>query len=150
MHSKHQLSKRIKYILGWSVGTCWAMRSSLSMCNKVVFPALSNPKNTNLPVFFIKPMREMSMECLILAHSILCLNPWLKDSISVNKHVRELSMNAECYCWHFNLHFECYMYHHTNTSLKQVNHVAMFSHRVTCSSFSYYKVLETIIVLLQP
>lgn len=31
------------------------MRSSFSMCSKVVLPALSSPKNTNLPVFFIKP-----------------------------------------------------------------------------------------------
>ena len=44
-----------EHILGWCVGTCWPILSSFSMCNRVVFPALSRPKNTSLPLFFHSP-----------------------------------------------------------------------------------------------
>lgn len=43
-------------LLGCSVGTCWANLSSLSICNNVVLPALSKPRNNNLPDFFHRPI----------------------------------------------------------------------------------------------
>ena len=42
-------------ILGWSVGTCCAIRASLSICSNVVLPELSKPRNTNLPDFLYNP-----------------------------------------------------------------------------------------------
>ena len=48
----------IFHSLGWRVGTCWAILSSFSMCNKVVFPALSRPRNTSLPDFFHRPAEQ--------------------------------------------------------------------------------------------
>lgn len=45
------------YLLGCKVGTCWANLSSLSMCNNVVLPALSKPRNNNLPDFFQRPVQ---------------------------------------------------------------------------------------------
>lgn len=41
--------------LGCKVGTCCPSLSSLSMCSSVVFPALSRPRNTNLPDFLYRP-----------------------------------------------------------------------------------------------
>ena len=38
-------------LLGCNVGTCWPSLSSLSMCRRVVLPALSKPKNTSFPDF---------------------------------------------------------------------------------------------------
>lgn len=66
-------------ILGWSVGTCCAIRSSFSMWSKVVLPALSNPKNTSFPLFFIKPVDKHIIQINITvfhSRSILeyCIN----------------------------------------------------------------------------
>lgn len=44
--------------LGCSVGTCCAIRSSFSICNKVVLPALSSPRNTSFPFFFVNPGKK--------------------------------------------------------------------------------------------
>ena len=44
-------------LLGCNVGTCCAILSSFSMCNNVVLPALSRPRNTNFPDFLYKPTR---------------------------------------------------------------------------------------------
>lgn len=41
--------------LGCKVGTCCPNLSSLSMCSSVVLPALSRPRNTNLPDFLYSP-----------------------------------------------------------------------------------------------
>lgn len=41
--------------LGCKVGTCCPNLSSLSMCSNVVLPALSRPRNTNLPDFLYSP-----------------------------------------------------------------------------------------------
>lgn len=41
--------------LGCKVGTCCPSLSSLSMCSSVVLPALSRPRNTNLPDFLYSP-----------------------------------------------------------------------------------------------
>lgn len=43
--------------LGCKVGTCCPSLSSLSMCSSVVLPALSRPRNTNLPDFLYSPVR---------------------------------------------------------------------------------------------
>lgn len=43
--------------LGCKVGTCCPSRSSLSICSSVVLPALSRPRNTNLPDFLYSPKR---------------------------------------------------------------------------------------------
>lgn len=45
-------------LLGCSVGTCWPSLSSLSMCSRVVLPALSKPRNTSFPDFLYKPRRK--------------------------------------------------------------------------------------------
>lgn len=42
-------------LLACKVGTCCASLSSLSICKRVVLPALSNPKNNSLPDFFHNP-----------------------------------------------------------------------------------------------
>ena len=42
-------------LVGWSVGGCCPSRSSLSMWRRVVFPALSRPRKTSLPLFFHSP-----------------------------------------------------------------------------------------------
>lgn len=47
------------YLLGCSVGTCWASLSSFNMCKSVVLPALSNPKNRSFPDFFHKPAKKL-------------------------------------------------------------------------------------------
>lgn len=44
--------------LGCKVGTCCPNLSSLSMCSSVVLPALSRPRNTNLPDFLYSPERK--------------------------------------------------------------------------------------------
>merc|ERR1711879_91033 len=41
--------------VGSKGGAKTAIRSSLSICNKVVLPALSSPKNISFPDLFIKP-----------------------------------------------------------------------------------------------
>lgn len=52
-------TKRGENILGWRVGTCWAILSSLSMCKRVVFPALSSPRKSNFPDFFQRPVKDI-------------------------------------------------------------------------------------------
>lgn len=49
-------------VLGCRVGTCCPSRSSLSMCRRVVFPALSSPRNTSFPVFLYKPFNTNTSE----------------------------------------------------------------------------------------
>ena len=46
------------YLLGCNDGTCCASLSSFNMCKRVVLPALSNPKNNNLPDFFHNPKNK--------------------------------------------------------------------------------------------
>ena len=43
-------------LLGCKVGTCCAILSSLSICSKVVLPALSKPRKTNFPDFLYRPV----------------------------------------------------------------------------------------------
>ncbi len=45
-------------LLGCNVGTCCPNLSSLSMCSRVVFPALSSPRKTSFPDFLYKPARN--------------------------------------------------------------------------------------------
>lgn len=45
------------FILGCNVGVCCAKRSSFNICNRVVFPALSKPRNRSFPDFFHNPMK---------------------------------------------------------------------------------------------
>lgn len=45
-------------LLGCRVGTCCANRSSFNIYNSVVFPALSNPKNSSFPDFFHNPEKK--------------------------------------------------------------------------------------------
>lgn len=41
---------------GWRVGSCKIILSSLSMCNNVVLPALSRPKNKIRAFLFCRPI----------------------------------------------------------------------------------------------
>ena len=50
-----QVDTKLSNSLACCVGLCWPIRSSFSMCNNVVFPALSSPRNTSLPDFFHSP-----------------------------------------------------------------------------------------------
>ena len=63
--NNHQHIKKSCILLGWSVGTCCAIRSSLSICRSVVLPALSKPRNTNLPDFLYKPASMLVSSKLI-------------------------------------------------------------------------------------
>lgn len=56
--------------LGWSVGGAWWSRSSLSICNKVVFPALSRPRNTSLPDLFKKPAKLNDIFLMLLTQRL--------------------------------------------------------------------------------
>ena len=51
--------------VGCNVGTCCANLSSFNICSSVVLPALSSPKNSNLPDFFHSPRNKdkMSFVC---------------------------------------------------------------------------------------
>lgn len=49
------VSEKTTNSLGCKVGTCCPNLSSLSMCSSVVLPALSRPRNTNLPDFLYSP-----------------------------------------------------------------------------------------------
>jgi len=46
------------YELGWRVGWRMAIRSFFSMCSRVVFPALSSPRNRSLACLLTKPREE--------------------------------------------------------------------------------------------
>lgn len=67
-HDKAGGAPLLADLLGCSVGTCWPSLSSLSMCSRVVLPALSKPRNTSFPDFLYKPGRKTSKK-----HSSLML-----------------------------------------------------------------------------
>lgn len=81
---KEMLKIKLVFLLGWSVGRCWASLSSLSMCNSVVFPALSRPKKRSLPDFFHKPNHNM--------HSVSRFTRFLPWSVSSSSLLYELKV----------------------------------------------------------
>lgn len=68
-------------LLGCNVGTCCAIRSSLSMCNNVVFPALSRPRNTSLPDFLYKPENKKKNSKLYLAFLCFPIQALIWDAL---------------------------------------------------------------------
>ena len=60
-------------LLGWSVGTCCAILSSLSMWSSVVLPALSNPRNTSLPDFLYRP-KETDPKRTCMCYQVSCIS----------------------------------------------------------------------------
>lgn len=59
------------HLLGCKVGTCCPNLSSLSICSSVVFPALSRPRNTNLPDFLYSPEENNNKKKDLLLRSAL-------------------------------------------------------------------------------